>query len=532
MLKQSKMIQAFALGLAVTFFAIRTYIFSIEPIKIILPKDDNSISALLTAIERYEFHGFWQDKSQKINKTLASLSSFEGVSRMRVSVEKFDMYSLSYFSKLPMSSEPQFCFQFRFSSPEAPANFLHYIANIPQTDINDHFTIEKKISIKQSDRPKINCVTHLDIKIENEKFLQTNRLEDIAINFQMESSDPNCEMDLSVVYRYDDYHNNKEVFSFLIFSFLIATFDFVVILLAILQFDRFNYTCKSQSVVFWTGLAMFNCLFCFIHIYDATDNLDKVSFFFLNAVFNFVNFSLIILKVLHKIGKVQLIAVSNTDNPFAPRKYIAIFYLKVYIVILFGLIEGIQNCQNTILIYIASSLFYVQLFTLAQMNKRMFPSMVIHFSLTTSKLLFLLGFKKVSSDPRSSFDFFSTTSSIIILLSSLIIYTMQKEIGPRLVFSRMFGNSEQFDYFSANKKSLVDDDVCSICFSDIKTEVAVDWSVQMPDLSHSFQEFIKSKKQPLMMTPCNHLFHASCLLTFMSYKMSCPICRTDLPEID
>lgn len=532
MLKQSRLIQAFALGLALFYYLGRMYIFSLDPVKIELPENDHSIPSLLASVERYEFSGFWHDQSQKINLTLSSLNSFEGPSRMRVNMEKFDMYSLTYFSSLPMSSEPQFVFQFRFSSAETPGSFLHYVANIPQTEIKNHFSLEKKISIRQSDRPRVNCVTHLDIEVQNEQFLQTNRLEDLSIRFQMSSTDPNCEMDISVTYRYDDFHNNKEAFTFLVFSLLIAIFDFGVIILAILQFDRFEYTCKAQSVVFWTGLAMFNCLFCFIHIYDATDNLDKVSFFFFNAIFNFVNFSLIILKVLHKIGKVQLMAVSNDGNPFASRKYIAIFYLKVYVVILFGLIEGIQNCQSKALIFISSGLFLVQLFSIAKANKRIFPSMAVHFSLTASKLLFLLNFRVNSAANRGGSDYFVILTSIIILFSSLFIYLLQKEMGPRLFFYKLFGRSNHFDYFATGSHFSHGEEICSICFSDFNSEVAVDWNVQLPELSHSFRDFIQNKKHPLMVTPCNHFFHAPCLLTFMSYKMSCPICRADLPELE
>lgn len=35
----------------------------------------------------------------------------------------------------------------------------------------------------------------------------------------------------------------------------------------------------------------------------------------------------------------------------------------------------------------------------------------------------------------------------------------------------------------------------------------------------------------IMVTPCNHAFHAECLSTWLDYKMECPTCRKSLPEL-
>lgn len=34
-----------------------------------------------------------------------------------------------------------------------------------------------------------------------------------------------------------------------------------------------------------------------------------------------------------------------------------------------------------------------------------------------------------------------------------------------------------------------------------------------------------------MLAPCNHIFHQSCLASWMDVKMECPVCRTELPAI-
>jgi hypothetical protein len=36
---------------------------------------------------------------------------------------------------------------------------------------------------------------------------------------------------------------------------------------------------------------------------------------------------------------------------------------------------------------------------------------------------------------------------------------------------------------------------------------------------------------PIMVTPCNHVFHGECLSKWLDYKMECPTCRKALPEL-
>lgn len=38
-------------------------------------------------------------------------------------------------------------------------------------------------------------------------------------------------------------------------------------------------------------------------------------------------------------------------------------------------------------------------------------------------------------------------------------------------------------------------------------------------------------RQEYMLAPCNHVFHGSCLRSWMDVKMECPVCRTELPAV-
>lgn len=41
----------------------------------------------------------------------------------------------------------------------------------------------------------------------------------------------------------------------------------------------------------------------------------------------------------------------------------------------------------------------------------------------------------------------------------------------------------------------------------------------------------KSEKYKLMVTPCKHVYHSSCLLAWMNVKLECPLCKETLPGI-
>ena len=43
---------------------------------------------------------------------------------------------------------------------------------------------------------------------------------------------------------------------------------------------------------------------------------------------------------------------------------------------------------------------------------------------------------------------------------------------------------------------------------------------------------LKPRRGQIMRTPCNHKFHVSCLVEWMSIKMECPTCRAPLPVLD
>jgi hypothetical protein len=70
------------------------------------------------------------------------------------------------------------------------------------------------------------------------------------------------------------------------------------------------------------------------------------------------------------------------------RKYIGAFYLKIYVIILVGLLWGVQSFPANALVIYAGLLFFLQLAVVFQQNKRIFPNFTVHFSMSACKVIF------------------------------------------------------------------------------------------------------------------------------------------------
>ena len=114
---------------------------------------------------------------------------------------------------------------------------------------------------------------------------------------------------------------------------------------------------------------------------------------------------------------------------------------------------------------------------------------------------------------------------------------LQEYYGPRFFIpKRFFPNS--YDYFL----NLPDTDLemctnestedCVICLNPLHHNPSIS-SAENQNLANNqhpyFQRLVAQKK--MMQTPCQHKFHSSCLLQWMTIKMECPTCRYALPPL-
>ena len=83
-----------------------------------------------------------------------------------------------------------------------------------------------------------------------------------------------------------------------------------------------------------------------------------------------------------------------------------------------------------------------------------------------------------------------------------------------------------------NESSVSKETTCIICLISLKKEMKdEDWAKEIQN--EQLLDYIKykSEKYKLMVTPCNHVYHSSCLLAWMNVKLECPLCKEQLPGI-
>ncbi|CAK62960.1 unnamed protein product (macronuclear) [Paramecium tetraurelia] len=112
---------------------------------------------------------------------------------------------------------------------------------------------------------------------------------------------------------------------------------------------------------------------------------------------------------------------------------------------------------------------------------------------------------------------------LLISITQFILYFCQCQYGLFIL------QTMKFNYFvkSTEDHSQLD---CSICLDNLKnTSESYNVTSEEPVLVQTLN--MATQKQLLMNTPCNHVFHPSCLIQWMQINLTCPLCKSSLPQI-
>ncbi|CAD8190475.1 unnamed protein product [Paramecium pentaurelia] len=111
---------------------------------------------------------------------------------------------------------------------------------------------------------------------------------------------------------------------------------------------------------------------------------------------------------------------------------------------------------------------------------------------------------------------------LIIFLISSLLYYCQCQYGLFIL------SNNKFNYFIKFKDDHIKID-CSICLVNLSDTPDHIINSQEPILIQTLNMAIQ--KHLLMNTPCNHIFHPSCLIQWMQINLTCPLCKSSLPQI-
>ena len=356
--------------------------------KVSIREDTSDTLLLLNVVEKYEFRGEWLDRLGRFNETHNNFAHNFGSASMRIFIEKFDRTILR-FVNMTIDSDVSYTFLITLNDGRSTsANKLIFKLKVPIHDrLAADFNFERKMTLF-SQRAADDCLFSVSFSLARDRFAETRVLEDLGFALRLRSVTERCRADVNLQLRYNDHESHHQVIRFLVSGCLLAVYDLVLVLYMSFALDNFEYNFKFQSVLFWSSVAMLNCLFCFSSIYHATDHTQMILFFLFNATLNFVVFALIVLKILQRIGGMLAFA-ANYEQGVRQRQFTsAVFYFKIYAVIIVGMFYGMKDFPTPSLMYFASLVFFFQVVVVALVNERFFSDLTINFALAGSKLLF------------------------------------------------------------------------------------------------------------------------------------------------
>lgn len=530
-MQEKKLVLITAIILSIIFLTTNIYIKNIKESKILLPQKPLTKNLLQIIKEKYNFQGTWSDSTKKISDTIPSFQNYEGICFLKI-YEKvtiddiMDMYFNDDKNKTSFILEVTLFDNFSLSGKKLKLKEIFKEEDIIGNKKNFIFNT-KNLKTQNSDV----CNFEYGFFIKDDKFLKTRFLEDLEIDINFKSNDKRCLMNINANFKYN-YERNISILKFSSMSILLGIFELILISYIIFKLNRTEFISKYQSIIFWIGMAMCNSLFFFMNIFISFFQNGTSLYVFIGAFINFINLYLIILKVLHKIGLINFLSMNDT-SPQEARRFIATMHIKIYIIILLGMLFGMQNFPNFFLIFSIPIFFFTQIFYISYVNDRLFPPIIIHFALAFSKILFCLYSKRTVFFNKYIKDenFNNIYLSILFLICGLLINQLQKKLGPRFILNKFFNkkNHEYFIPYEDVRKYLKERDECPICLGSLKENIDFDETV-IPDLYEQLIYMGKLRDNIIMKTPCNHFYHIGCLVSTMHYKKRCAVCREDLPN--
>ena len=187
--------------------------------------------------------------------------------------------------------------------------------------LNAHSTkhgikMKKKFFLNNRFGQRAECETTFILKFENKKFMKTGVLEDMKIRVEIVSKNKRCEIDLVGYFGFNTYDRSVKSRNYISVSMAITLFEFLLIFFMVRQLEANDYLCSSQSVFYWTLNSAFSCLFCFVNVFFSVENFTNIFYFLILASLHFFNFSMLILRLLYRIGRNHLTNLMH-ENPNA-----------------------------------------------------------------------------------------------------------------------------------------------------------------------------------------------------------------------
>ncbi|CAK94524.1 unnamed protein product (macronuclear) [Paramecium tetraurelia] len=377
--------------------------------------------------------------------------------------------------------------------------------------------------------PNVSCEIEYDIQLNyNEDEVDSKKI-DITIQLRNEVSD-NKECNIQLISQYQLYQSNhyKQIlFYSVMLNILCAIQYFCVtkIIDSVVRDDensivqRISIFCVGFVTIYDTFLAIKNLSFAFGEAYFPYFIFPSFFFFMLT-----MNCDLKLLWIICRIRFQDQFLDQQSQRQFLTKffiiycmKLIYQFQLDVSVLTLFLLLQEYE-LYNSFLLVIGFFMTPQIIHNIRQgINPKFIPEYIFGFlSINIAVPLYFRGypnnFRRLKPSPE-----FCVCLVLIYLIQILILYLQYKK-GPRKIIPKCL-LPKQYNYYQDYKTQELED--CAICLLHLMIE---------PDQQEQDLDRMLVSKL-LMITPCGHKFHPSCLKSWMEVKLSCPTCRNTIPPM-
>lgn len=507
----------------------------------------NSEHELQRFLEGQNFRGVWSSSNSELSSTLldhlegaaqASFSRYLNISSYNIGLFKSPVSIVTFWVHDPY---------FRDDKMLKITNFVSYqivdglFQNPPSRNSSFSIISYEDTQYSQQFHCKHSSVIEIDPNVLTPSGFDVKafRFSENVLRVHLTAETP-CNLNLSFSLKVLPIKNNIKSLFYSTFLILIVMLNWHGALrLANCMLEDLNYV-KRLSLV---TSVMACCQDSFVLIFNLTFGINfssDLNYFLIFLLF-FVQFTFIDFRVTMSIWRFQNSRELSELSQSQARKKAYCFQVLFYGVVLSFNYFMWKYFLHPYFIVLNSLILFPQIYH--NCNQPIVVSFDTNFLIFFSAIKYLIFFYFRGCPVNIillKYNYLFSFFGLFLLLASIVIIFLQSRLGANFFIPRTFLHT--FDYFIEKsqyiknqrqqdiKENETNQEICPICFVNL-IDNQNEEGHRIEATTNIFDRILKKRRNTLMITPCQHIFHSPCLLRWAETKMECPTCRAVLPQI-